>query len=204
MAKKNDVNLNDLSTWPLLMTVLFALIIAVAVIYLAKMILIDNISDEVRRKDSEIVKEEKLYAENKRIVAQLPHIRQEVEQLTKIRNDLTDYLPTKVSMPSLIDNVYLAARSNGIVFDQFTPEEDIEKEYYTIKPISLEAKVGYISMSSFIEEVTTLKRIMNVDSVNFHVEEDDNEHKSPNVPLTMKAQLRTYIFKDSLPAEPKK
>lgn len=109
-------------------------------------------------------------------------------------------------MPSLVDSVYVSARDNGFVFDKFRPEKGIDTEFYRIEPISLSADVGYVSMSAFIEEVTTLKRIMNVHSVSFKADAntDSVDAKSSNTPLKMTAQLRTYIFKEDAAAASEK
>ncbi len=204
MARKNKVDINDLSTWPVMMSLLFALFIAAGIFYFAKTFLVDDITANIERTNNEIIQLENQYKSDRAIVAILPQIREEVKRLKEIQANLKTYLPTKVFMPSLIDNVYLVGRNNGIVFDKLVPEKYIEEKYYSIKPISLKAEVGFESMAAFIEEVTTLKRIMNIDSVSFQVGNDDVLlHKNANAPLTMTAQLRTYVFKDTLVDEEK-
>ncbi|MBS9783588.1 MAG: type 4a pilus biogenesis protein PilO [Pasteurella sp.] len=199
MARKNNVDVNDLSTWPVVMSLLFSLLIAIGIFYFIKTFLVDDISATISRKNNQIVQLENQYKKDRAIVAILPQIRQEVEKLKVIQAELKTYLPTKVSMPSLVDNVYLVGRNNGIVFDKLVPEKYIEEKYYSIKPISLKTQIGFESMAAFIEEVTTLKRIMNIDSVSFQVTDSDALlHKNANAPLTMTAQLRTYVFKNTL------
>ncbi len=199
MARKNNIDINDLSTWPVVMSLLFALLIACGIFYFLKTFLVDDISATINRKNNEIIRLENQYKKDRAIVAILPKIREEVKRLKKIQENLKTYLPTKVFMPSLIDNVYLVGRNNGIVFNKLVPEKYIEEKYYSIKPISLKAEIGFESMAAFIEEVTTLERIMNIDSVSFQVQDNDILlHKNANVPLTMTAQLRTYVFKDTL------
>ncbi|MBS9778494.1 MAG: type 4a pilus biogenesis protein PilO [Gammaproteobacteria bacterium] len=197
MASKNKLNINDLSTWPIALTLVFCAAIIALFIYMMDSFLVSPVSEEIAGKDKQIVKEEEQYARDKKIVALLPYIEKEVEKLKEAKEKAKEFLPTNVSMPSLIDNVYLAARNNGIVFTQVSPDRDIEEKYYTIKPLSLSANVGYLSMASFIEEVTTLKRIMNVDSVSFVAEGDAGGYVNSNTPLVMTAQLRTYIFNDN-------
>ncbi len=198
MARKKHVDVNDLSTWPVVMSLFVAIVLASGIFYLLKTLLVDEVIDQVESRNAEIVKQENQYKRDRQIVAILPQIREEVKKLKEVQAHLQTFLPTKVSMPSLIDNVYLVGRNNGIIFDKLIPEKYIEKKYYSIKPISLKTEVGFESMASFIEEVTTLKRIMNVESVSFQVKRDDALHRNANAPLTMTAQLRTYVFKDTL------
>lgn len=199
MAKKSNFNFNDLSTWPMVFSLVLGLAFAGLLVFLIKSLLVDNVTQQVESKNSAIVKEENEYKKNKKLLAILPLLKKEVAELEKVRDEAKKYLPEKEAMPALIENVYLAARNNGIIFKTFTPGKDEDRPYYTIKPISLSAEVGYISMSSFIEEVTTLKRIMNVESVTFEAADiKAADSKNANQPLTMTAQLRTYIFKDNL------
>lgn len=196
-STKTKVNLNDLSTWNVPVLIVLGVAIIGAVCFAAKTFVIDDVTQQIESLDGKVAKEEKTYLENQRTIALLPHIRKEVKDLEVIRNKAKKFLPTEQDMPALIDSVYLAARDNGIVFSRFTPEKDINSEYYTIKPIALSAEVGYLSMSSFIEQITTLKRIMNVESVSFRQSKTSKEFsKNPNEPLNMTAQLRTYVFKD--------
>lgn len=205
MAKqKSRIDPNDLSTWPLPVAAVIGVVIIALLVMLIKSFLVDNVTTEVEGVDKKISEQEKTYKKNIEIVALLPHVRKEVAELEIVRDEAKKYLPTQVSMPSLIDSVYIAARNNGIVFDTFTPEGDKKEEFYTIKPISLSAETGYNSMSSFVEEVTTLKRIMNVQSVSFtSINKRDEYEKNANAPLKMTAQLRTYIFNDAKPAKKK-
>lgn len=200
MAKKSSINFSDLSTWTIPLIFVVGCLIVIFLFIVARTALIDGVTEEVNRVDQAVKKEEQTYAKNQNDLALLPNIRKEVSELKLVRDEAKKYLPTEVSMPSLIDNVYLAARDNGIVFREFTPESDIDTKYYTIKPISLNAEVGYLSMAAFIEQVTTLQRIMNVQSVSFSENSSNNADTfsgSSNEPLRMTAQLRTYIFKES-------
>lgn len=189
-------NVNDLSTWRLPVALLIGLFIVGSLFYMSKTFITDNVSHAVRQKNVEITNIEQQYKNNRNIIANLVQIRREVEELQKIRDEAIKFLPTDISMPELIDNVYDSARKNDIVFSSFMPQPDINTAYYTIKPISLSANVGYLSMADFIEEVTTLKRIMNVHSVSFSAASNFSSESVENAPLQMTAQLRTYIFKE--------
>lgn len=194
MAKKNSVNLNDLSTWTLPVILLAAAVIIGILFYIIKAALVEDVTKKIRTKAGQISKEEKTYAKNTKVLASLPQLREEIKTLETVRDEAKTYLPTEVSMPSLINYVDIAAEKNGINFNSFVPEKGKNSKFYTIMPISLTANVGYISMASFIEEVTTLKRIMNIQNVSFS--RGGSRNRNPNEPLSMTAKLTTYIFKD--------
>ncbi len=55
-------------------------------------------------------------------------------------------------------------------------------------------------MASFVQKVTSLDRIMNIDSVSFkrsrnNKADDEDNIDIEDLPLDMTAELRTYIFK---------
>lgn len=193
--KFSSFNINDLSTWGLPICLLAGCLIIAAVTYAGQSFFVGGITQNIEKKADKIAKTEREYMKNMRTLAVLPQIRQEVKELEKVRDEAKKFLPTEVSMPNLIDSVYESARNNGIIFGSFAPQADIDTPYYTIKPISLSTNTGYLSMAAFIEEVTTLKRIMNVDSVSFSSSQSTPE-PDENLPLNVTAQLRTYIFKE--------
>ncbi len=206
MAKKSDVNMSDLATWPIALSLVFAVVIAAAIAYGAHMFLIADVTSRVASLDSSIRKQESKYLSNQKIIALLPAIRKEVSELELVRDDAKKYLPTEVAMPSLMDNVYLAGRENNIIFKDFKPEDGEDGDYYIIKPITLSADAGFLDMAAFIEKVTTLKRIMNVHSVSFDIDgnsrgRSESRVQMSNDRLAMTAQLRTYIFKEDLASE---
>lgn len=192
--KRSSFNINDLSTWGWPVALLAGVVIIVITVVIIESFLVSGLTTAIDKKSTEISQAEKKYSKNKKILATLPQIRQEVKALEKVKDEAKAFLPTEVSMPNLIDSVYASARKNGIIFKSFTPQKDINTPYYTIKPISLSTSTGYLSMAAFIEEVTTLKRIMNVHSVSFSSQ--GKPEKDENVPLSVTAQLRTYIFKE--------
>lgn len=192
--KRSSFNINDLSTWGWPVALLAGVVIIVITVVIIESFLVSGLTTAIDKKSTEISQAEKKYSKNKKILATLPQIRQEVKALEKVKDEAKAFLPTEVSMPNLIDSVYASARKNGIIFKSFTPQQDINTPYYTIKPISLSTSTGYLSMAAFIEEVTTLKRIMNVHSVSFSSQ--GKLEKDENVPLSVTAQLRTYIFKE--------
>lgn len=200
MASK--LELNNLSTWPIWFKVIVAAAITGAIFFIAKVVFLDDKKSELQGTESTYNKSKTNFATLQNEVADLDAIQNETNALELMLQDMLRYLPSNVEMPSLIDNVYESARENSIVFEQLSPEKDIEQTHYTIKPISLKANTGYNSMGSFIQKVTSLDRIMNIEGVTFKrgrgQNRDDNESDIDiqDLPLDMTAELRTYIFKD--------
>lgn len=196
----SKLELNNLSSWPLWFKVIVALVIAAFFIFIGKLLFIDDAKSSLQTTEKNYTQTKTNFATLQNDVADLDAIRAETAALDAVLKDLLHYLPNDVEMPSLIDSVYESARENSIVFEQLTPEKDIEGEHYTIKPIALKANTGYNSMGSFVQKVTSLNRIMNIEGVTFkrtrnsgNVAEDANIE---DLPLDMTAELRTYIFKD--------
>lgn len=198
MSRQRQFNYNDLSTWSWWFTGGIAVAIIGVLFFVLKAWFIDEVSAAVQLKKQAIVAEQKHYQTNKKMLSELPRIRGEIKALMAVYDVAKKYLPTDVSMPSLIDSVYRSARNNGIVFNTFAPQADIDMPFYTIKPITLSADVGFVDMAAFIEEVTTLKRIMNVHSVSFLRPANGAKNSADvgNV-LRMTAELRTYVFKEN-------
>ncbi|PIE46261.1 MAG: hypothetical protein CSA44_00495 [Gammaproteobacteria bacterium] len=205
MGKKAHFEHNDLSSWPLWLCLGAAAIIFLLTVNLFRVFVIAPKSQELDTLRVSLVEQKKQYKRNKEAIARLGQTRKEVALLEQARDEAKTFLPTQVSMPSLIDDIYQVARRNGIVFNHFTPADDIETDYHTIKPIVLSADAGFISMAHFMEEVIALKRIMHIHSISFtseHANHDDRSNaRRSNAPLKMTAHLRTYIFRENKETE---
>lgn len=198
MSRQRKFNYNDLSTWSWWFTTGVAVVIVCVLFFILKAWFVDEVSATVRLKKQAIIAEQQHYQTNKKMLSELPRIRGEIKALMAAYDVAKKYLPTDVSMPSLIDSVYRSARNNGIIFNTFAPQADIDMPFYTIKPITLSADVGFVNMAAFIEEVTTLERIMNVHSVSFIRSANATKSNADvNNELKMTAELRTYVFKES-------
>lgn len=182
----SNLEINNLSSWPLWFRIIIALVIAGFFIFIAKILILDSTKATLQSTEQNYSKTKTNFQTLQAEVADLDAIIAETEALDTVLAEMLKYLPSDIEMPSLIDSVYESARENSIIFEQLSPEKDIEETHYTIKPISLKADTGYNSMGSFIQKVTSLDRIMNIEGVTF------KELEEATKTLMRISILRTY------------
>lgn len=192
--KKYRFDINDLSTWRLPVALGFAVLIGFAIFSFWKVLFINGAQKEIQQTNQLIEQQKKQYTDNQSLIMLIPSIKAEVKQLEQAKEAAKEILPTEVSMPALIDSIYSAARNNNIIFDQFTPESDIDEAFYVIKPISLSMVAHYSDVANFMEDISNLQRIITVHNMAFSVLGTASEESKQRLKVT--AELRTYIFKD--------
>lgn len=83
MAKKSNFNFNDLSTWPMVFSMVLGLAFAGLLVFLIKSLLVDKVTQQVESKNSAIVKEENEYKKNKKLLAILPLLKKKWQSWKK-------------------------------------------------------------------------------------------------------------------------
>ncbi len=194
--RRLSFDLNDLSTWQSPVTVSISLLLGFAFFSFWKILFIDEVRTKIQQIQPIVTKQKQLYARNQSLISSIPAIEAEIEQFKTTKNLAKTFLPTEISMPSLIDSIYVAAQRNHIVFDELAPKEDINETFYFIKPITLTAVADYSSILGFAEDIANSKRIITIHNMTLTAPVEDTKDKKQQLKMT--AELRTYIFKENL------
>lgn len=199
MSNKSKFEIGNLSTWGIVHRAFFALLLFALVCLAYYFFKGKEQQENVDGLQSSLQSSLTNYEKKAKDFAELKYIREEVELLKGVLKETVKNLPTNEEWPSLVNSVYESAKDNGITFEKYQPKSKIEEDYYLVQPVELGADAGYLSISSFVEKVTSLERIMNVESVTLKsklkkVEKGDIDLQ--NLPLEVSGELRTYIFKD--------
>lgn len=187
------IDLHAPSTWSPALVATMAVAIIALIVGLSHWLFVADIAHQIERTKSQISEQKQLYQSNQQTLSKLPTIRREIDALEQTREALRAHLPTDLSMPLLLDNVYQVARDNHMVFSRLKPEANIDSHYYSIKPIRLQAQSGFIDSVAFIDAVSRLSRIVSVQNVSFSAEK--NYQGEPNHALKTTIELRTYLLK---------
>ncbi len=114
------------------------------------------------------------------------------EQLAKMEEDfaqLLQRLPTEHETPELLEDISYVGTSSGLSFNKLQFEKDIEREFYTEKPLRLEVVGGYHEFGEFLSRVAGLARIVTLHDFNINVLKGDV--------LELKLDARTYRYKSA-------
>lgn len=125
------------------------------------------------------------YQRKKRMVANLPALREQYQELQKQMDKALEQLPDRTEVAALLVEVTRAGRSEGLTFELFRPQKEKPQEFYAELPVEVEVTGSYNAMGRFLAATASLPRIVNVSNISLNGQGES---------LTMKCRARTFRY----------
>ena len=151
-------------------------------------------SNRIVKYEYDIEKEQQLLRKGKRIAANFQTVQDDYSRLMASWDIAIELLPTAQEMDGLLKTVSEKGRARDVNFLLFRPKDPIEKPYYWEYPIQIKTLSKYHNLGSFLTDVATLDRIVNVNNINL------SSYTPPKgrSPYTVEADFEAviYVFKE--------
>jgi type IV pilus assembly protein PilO len=105
---------------------------------------------------------------------------------------VTNKLPEKKEIPSLLSSISQSGRDAGLDFLLFQPMPERDKDFYAEIPVSITVKGNYHNVVLFFDKVARLSRIVNIDDIKMSASMGRDE-------LTTSCTAITYRFIETPP-----
>lgn len=151
-------------------------------------------NDQIAKLEYDIEKEQQLLRKGKRIAANFQTVQDDYARLMDSWDIAIQLLPTKQEMDGLLKTVSEKGKNRDVNFLLFRPKDPIEKPYYWEYPIQIKTLSKYHNLGSFLTDVATLDRIVNINNMNL------TSYVPPKgrSPYTVEADFEAviYVFKE--------
>lgn len=158
-----------------------------------------KISDQQSDLETEQGKEvslKKEFATKQAKAVNLPALKQQLEEMTAMLQQMMRRLPGRTEMPELLVDISQTALSSGIENDLFQPGTEIIKEFYAEKPIQLRMVGTYHQFGSFISGVASLPRVVILTMHDVSLRPSGSKAIGPAGTLTLEGTVKTYRYVD--------
>lgn len=105
--------------------------------------------------------------EKTRVVANLPKLQQEYDQLNQELAQALTELPNSKEIPSLLTSITALGKNAGLDFLVFRPKGESVKDFYAEVPVDITVSGSFYSVANFFAAVSNLPRIVNISNVAF-------------------------------------
>jgi len=105
--------------------------------------------------------------EKNRIVANLPRLQMEYDQLNRELAQALTELPNSKEIPTLLTSITTLGKNAGLDFLVFRPKGETVKDFYAEVPVDIVVAGSYYSVANFFAAVSNLPRIVNITNVTF-------------------------------------
>lgn len=187
----NDLDVENMGSWPVAAKVIFAVLLAIAVSALSYFMLVDSKIDELETAQRKEIELRQLYRTRYASAVNLDLYKQQMLEMEQTFSFLLKQLPTTHETPGLLDDITYVGTTSGLTFIRINWEPEIEKEFYTELPIKIEVIGDYHQFGNFVSEVAKLPRIVSLHDFAIQTEKDER--------LRFNVVAKTYRYKEVQP-----
>jgi type IV pilus assembly protein PilO len=156
----NDIDWNNMGSWPLVGRVIFAIIVFLSVVIGLYFV---DIQGDADRFSMVVAKEETLRKNFETKAFQVANLDAYKKQLTEIEESfgsLLRQLPRDTEVPGLLEDITAAAVGASLEIKSIALKDEVQTEYYTELPINIDVIGEYHDFGVFVSAVAGLGRIV--------------------------------------------
>jgi len=190
----NDIDFSNVGNWATLPKALTILLVCVVLLiagyFLDTRDQIANL-ETIEKKESEL---KQLYELKQAKAANLDSYKTQLQDIEKTFGSLLSQLPSKTEVADLLTDITQTGLSNGLEFEFFKPQAENPKEFYAELPIELKVRGQYHEFGKFMSSVSSLPRIVTINSFTIGKAKDNKKGKAGD--LILEANAYTYRYLD--------
>lgn len=197
--KKQNLDLNNIGSWPRNMQLLFCALTAGLIVLLAWLFVLSGKKEELQGLESQEATLRETFETKQGQAANLEALKQQLLQMEQELQQMLRQLPSKTEMPDIITDISQTALASGIRNEVFRPQEEIAREFYAEKPIQLRMVGNYHQFGAFMSGVASLPRVVIMTMHNITLTPREKSDA-----LVMEGTIKTYRYLDENDPEDKK
>jgi len=186
----NDIDWENMGSWPLVGKAVFCTVIAVALLVGGYFMLLEPMQLKLSR---EVKQESQLKKDFENKAFQVPNLEEYRAQIVEMElsfESILKQLPRDTEVPGLIDDISLAALNNGLDLKVISPQKQVSTEFYNELPIEIEVEGDYHELGAYVSSVASLPRI-----VTLHDFSISTKGKNSDL-LSLKILAKTYRYNE--------
>lgn len=184
----NEIDWENMGSWPLAGKAVFATIIFVAILVGGYFFMVQPTIEKLDRAVREESKLKKDYENKAFQVANLEEYKAQMMDMEQSFESILKQLPRDTEVPGLIDDISLAALNNGLDLNVISPQEQVATEFYNELPIDVEVEGDYHELGAFVSSVASLPRIVTLHDFSIDKSSSDDDR----LKLTILAKTYRY------------
>jgi type IV pilus assembly protein PilO len=190
LSDLNNLSLENIGSWPAPIKIVGAVLVFAAIVVGGWYYTIADLRvtlETVRKAEGDL----KLSFEAKqRKAANLPALKQQLEDIKETFGDLLQRLPSKTEVAELLVDISQQGLGAGLEFDLFKPGNEQPADFYVEKPIEIQVQGTYHELGTFISGISDLPRIVTCHNIEIRPVEDGSSK------LILKTLAKTYRYVD--------
>jgi len=190
LSDLNELDFNNIGSWPMAARLVLIGIIFVAVLGLGYWFDTQSQLDDLKRAQTKERELKRVFEHKAAKAANLKAYEKQLADMRRSFGAMLRQLPNKTEVADLLVDVSQTGLASGLEFELFKPQKEIPKDFYAELPISIRVHGDYHEFGAFVSGVAALPRIVTIHDIKISPVKDKNS----KYPLVMNLTAKTYRY----------
>ena len=188
----NELDTNNMGSWPPAIKALAGVLLMVLVLALGYAFYLNDLEDqlEFRREEESALKEQ--FATKARMAANLELYTQQLKEMEVSFGELLRQLPSDTEVPGLLEDITRTGLGSGLEFEEIKLLPEVTRPFYIELPIQITVTGAYHDLATFVSGVAGLPRIVTLHDFDLAPANPEGGPK-----LRMSILAKTYRYNDT-------
>ncbi len=194
MSDLNNLSLDNLGSWPMPVKIAGGILVIAAIVIGGWYYDITELNVKFDNVEKEEIDLKLAFEAKQKKAANLPALKQQLEDIKETFGDLLKRLPNKTEVAELLVDISQQGLGAGLEFDLFKPGSEKPADFYVELPIQIRVVGDYHEFGNFISGISDLPRI--VTSHDIKITPNPGTSGKPGTGLVLETTAKTYRYID--------
>lgn len=187
----NDLDLNNLGSWPAAVKVIACILLMAVVLALGYNFHLKELQERLDgdRMQEQTLKEQ--FSSKAFQAANLEAYKVQMKEMEESFGALLRQLPSDTEVPGLLEDITRTGLGSGLEFEEIKLLPEVTQQFYIELPIQISVVGGYHDLATFVSGVASLPRIVTLHDFDIKPASPDSTSK-----LRMSILAKTYRYND--------
>lgn len=188
----NDLDFNNVGSWPAALKFIVGVLLLVAVIALGYNFHLKDLQVQLEGKQAEEVTLKEQLSSKAFQAANLDAYKEQMQEMEVSFGALLKQLPSDTEVPGLLEDITRTGLGSGLEFEEIKLLPEVAQQFYIELPIQITVMGAYHDLATFVSGVASLPRIVTLHDFDLVSANADGSSK-----LRMSILAKTYRYNDA-------
>lgn len=187
----NDLDLNNVGSWPSAVKFIAGLLLLIIVLALGYNFHLRDLQNmlEQRQQEESTLKDQ--FSNKAFQAANLEAYKEQMKEMEVSFGALLRQLPSDTEVPGLLEDITRTGLGSGLEFEEIKLLPEVVQQFYIELPIQIKVTGGYHDLATFVSGVASLPRIVTLHDFQMAPASGDSPSR-----LDMQITAKTYRYND--------
>jgi len=187
----NDLDLNNLGSWPTPVKVIVCALLLILVLVLGYNFHLRDLEAQLDQKRAEEATLKEQFSAKAFQAANLEAYKAQMKEMEVSFGALLRQLPSDTEVPGLLEDITRTGLGSGLEFEEIKLLPEVTQQFYVELPIQISVVGAYHDLATFVSGVSSLPRIVTLHDFEIKPVSEDSSTK-----LRMSILAKTYRYNE--------